>query len=104
MGTMLIGMITMLMVIGLVFVGTRVSLYLFLLNTERTRHFTHRMHATEERSQLHSEHHVERPIYYGFMNTGDASARYARGSLMVIALILLLAIMAAVSVLSGSFH
>jgi len=43
-------------------------------------------------------------MYYEVMDTGDSSARYARGSLMVIALILLIAIVGTISILVAPFH
>ena len=43
-------------------------------------------------------------MYYELMDTGDSSARYARGSLMVIALVLLIAVVTTISILVGPFH
>ena len=104
MGTILVALGVLLLTLGLIVAGTRFSLYLYLLNFERARHFTQRMPVTQQRMSQDSEYSVERPMYYQVLDTNDSSARYARNSLMVIAFILLLAIMATISVLAGLFH
>jgi len=97
-------LVALLVVIALIAGGMCFSLYLFSQNSAMTHRFERRMSATNEWSRLDNEHTIESPMYYGAMDTGYTSARYARGSLMVIALILLLSIMAIVSVLSGVLH
>src|SRR5947207_2506200 len=85
---------TMMLIVG----GTRVSLYLFTQNALETNH------VEAEKTLLVQEPVVERPVYYRVAEAGNTSARYARGSLMVIGSILLLTVVAAVSMLSGILH
>ena len=107
MGSILIALVALLVAFGLVIGGTRFSLYLFLLNVEESHRIARRMPATpasNELSRPDNEHNVERPMYKNTVDNGFTSARYARNSLMVIGLILLLSIMAFISTLSGIFH
>lgn len=99
----LVALVALFVAIVLIIGGTRFSLYLFLLNAEGTRHFTQRMPVTEERMPQDIEYRVERQTYYENADI-NSSARFARNSLIVIALILLLGIVATVSVVAGLFH
>ena len=85
---------TMMLIVG----GTRVSLYLFTQNALGTHH------VVAEKPLPVQEPVVERPVYYRVAEAGNTSARYARGSLMVIGSILLLTLIAAVTMLSGILH
>ena len=100
----LVALVALLVVTGLIIGGTRFSLYLFLLKTGNTHRFAQRMLYTEERMSQDSEYRVERPTYYETVNSSSSSARYARSSMMVIALFLLLAIIATISIVAGLFH
>jgi hypothetical protein len=103
MGSILIALVALLVAFGLIIGGTRFSLYLFLLNVEES----HRRPATpakNEQFRPDNQSNVERPVYSNAVDTGFTSARYARSSLMVIGLFLLLAIMAAITISSGIFH
>jgi hypothetical protein len=100
----LVALVALLVVMGLIIGGTRFSLYLFLLKTGNTRRYAQRMPYTKERMQQDYEYGVERPTYYETVNSSSSSAHYARGSLMVIAFLMLLAIMATISVVAGLFH
>ena len=104
MGSILVALIALLVTAGLVIAGTRFSLYLFLLKAEGTRHFAQHRPVTEERILRDSEYGVERPLYYQTLDTDRSSARYARNSLLVIAFLLLLAIMATMSLMAGLLH
>ncbi len=104
MGSILVALVALVVSIGLIVGGTRFSTYLFVQSTERTRRFVQRRPVTGELISQDSEYRVERPMYYEVMDTGGSSARYARGSLMVIALILLIAIITTISILVGPFH
>ncbi|HEU0003683.1 MAG TPA: hypothetical protein VFQ36_22435 [Ktedonobacteraceae bacterium] len=99
----LVALVALFVAIVLIIGGTRFSLYLFLLNAEGTRRFTQRMPVTEERMPQDIEYRVERQMYYENADI-SSSARFARNSLLVIALILLLGIVATVSVVAGLFH
>jgi|SRR5581483_2372690 len=100
----LVALVALFVAIVLIIGGTRFSLYLFLLNAEGTRRFTQRMPVTEERMPQDIEYRVERQMYYDNVDMSSSSARFARNSLIVIALILLLGIVATVSVVAGLFH
>jgi hypothetical protein len=100
----LVALVALLVVVGLIIGGTRLSVYLFLLKTESTHRYAQRMPGTEVRMSQDSEYGVERPTYYETVNTSSRSAHYARSSLMVIAFFLLLAIMATISIVAGFFH
>jgi hypothetical protein len=104
MGSILAALAALVVSIGLIIGGTRFSTYLFVQSTERTRRFAQHRPVTGEMRSQDSEYRVERPMYYEAMDTGGGSARYARSSLMVIALILLLTIVATISILAGPFH
>jgi len=104
MESILVALVALFVVIGLIIGGTRFSLYLFLLKAESTQRFAQRLPGTEERMPHNNEYGVERPTYYETVNSSSSSARYARSSLMVIALFLLLAIMATISIVGGSFQ
>jgi len=98
MGPMLILLVflggTMMLIVG----GTRVSLYLFTQNALETNH------VVAEKPLPVQEPVVEHPVYYRVAEAGNTSARYARGSLMVIGSILLLTLIAAITMLSGILH
>jgi hypothetical protein len=100
----LVALVALLVVVGLIVAGTRFSLYLFLLKAESTQRFAQHRPATEERMSQDNEYSVERSLYYETLDTDSSSARYARSSLMVVALVLLLAIMATISIVAGLFH
>src|SRR5205085_11873205 len=85
---------TMVLIVG----GTRVSLYLFTQNPLENQPIVHRTPIVAEKPV------VERPVYHRVAEAENTSARYARGSLMVLASMLLLTIIAAVSILSGIPH
>jgi hypothetical protein len=85
---------TMVLIVG----GTRVSLYLFTQNALENQPIVHRTPIVTEKPI------VERQANYRIAETENTSARYARGSLMVLASMLLLTIIAAVSILSGIPH
>jgi hypothetical protein len=104
MESILVALVALLVITGLIVGGTRFSLYLFLLNAEGTRRFTQRMPVTEKQMSQNNEYDVERQQYYKVLDTSSSSARFARSSLMVMTLILLLAIMATISVVAGLFH
>ncbi|HKV57972.1 MAG TPA: hypothetical protein VJO32_06810 [Ktedonobacteraceae bacterium] len=100
----LVALVALFVAVVLIIGGTRFSLYLFLLSVEGTRHFAQRMPTTKERMPQDTAYRVERQMYYGNVDTGSSSARFARNSLIVIALILLLGIVATVSIVAGLFH
>jgi hypothetical protein len=105
MGTMLTALAALLIVIGLIVIGIRISLYLFLQHAYRTRHFMPGMPFADERVRSDTLYTVRRPGYHrAVMNTGHSNARYALHSFMAIALLLLLTIVAGVFVLLGSVH
>ena len=104
MESILVALVALLVVSGLIIGGTRFSLYLFLLKIENTHRFAQRLPNTEERMLQDNGYGVERPKYYETVSSSSSSARYARSSMMVIALFLLLAIMATISIVSGLFH
>ncbi|TMF41980.1 MAG: hypothetical protein E6I32_19205 [Chloroflexi bacterium] len=85
---------TVMLIVG----GTRVSLYLFTQNALGTHH------VVAEKPLPIQERVVERPVYYPVAEAGNTSARYARGSLLVIGSISLLTLIAAVTMLSGILH
>src|SRR6266852_6312824 len=98
MGSILVALVALVVSIGLIVGGTRFSTYLFVQSTERTRRFAQHRPVTGELISQDSEYRVERPMYYEVMDTGDSSARYARGSLMVIAIV------GTISILVAPFH
>jgi hypothetical protein len=100
----MVTLVALLVVIGLIAIGTRISLYLYLQRAEETHRFTRRMPVADERSGSDSIYTVKRPRYRRVMDTEFASPRYAVRSVMVIALIFLLTVMAAVSILFGGVH
>lgn len=105
MGAMLTALVAMLIVIGFIVIGIRISLYLFLQHAEGTPHFMRAMPFADERLRSDTLYTVRPPRYHRVvMNTGHSNARYALHSFMVIALLLLLTVIAAVSILLGSVH
>ncbi len=104
MGSIIVTLVALLVVIGLIAIGTRISLYLYLQRAEGTQHFTRRMPIADERLGLDIIYTVKRPRYHRVMDTEFAGSRYALRSVMVMALILLLTVMAAVSILFGGVH
>ncbi|GAC1566285.1 MAG: hypothetical protein NVS3B14_07430 [Ktedonobacteraceae bacterium] len=100
MGSILIALLAPAVVIGLIVGGTRISLYLFIQNVEASKRFAHRMPAVDERSLQENEPTVKSPVYYRVLNMENSNTRYAWRSLVVIALVLLLAIMASISLLT----
>ena len=89
---------------GIIIAGTRFSLYLFLLNVEANQLNAQRRPVAEERMIQDNAYGVEQPLYYKTLDTGSSSARYARNSLMMVASLLLIAIMAIISIAAGVFH
>jgi len=80
--------------------GKSISLYLFTQNALGTQP----NHVVAEKPLPVQEPVVEHPVYYRVAEAGNTSARYARGSLMVIGSILLLTLIAAITMLSGILH
>lgn len=89
---------------GIIIAGTRFSLYLFLLNVEAHQLNAQRGPVAEERMVRENAYGVKQPLYYETLDTGSNSARYARNSLMVVAFVVLIAIMAIISIVAGMFH
>ena len=89
---------------GIIIAGTRFSLYLFLLNVEANQLNAQRRPVAEERMVQENAYGVKQPLYYKTLDTGSSSARYARNSLMMVASLLLIAIMAIISIAAGVFH
>ncbi len=102
--SMIVGLVALLSIGGLIIAGTRFSLYLFYLqNAEGTHSFAHPAPAADEQPRYSTAYNVERPTYAPVMSSESSSSRYALGSLMVIAVILVLAIMAVIS-FTGMLH
>ena len=104
MGAMLTALVGLLIVTGFIVVGIRISLYLFSHHAAGTHHFTPDMPVAGERLRSNTLHTVRRPRYHRVLNTGHSNGRYALHTIIVIALILLLTIMATISILLGSVH
>jgi hypothetical protein len=104
MEAILTALVALVVVIGLMVVGIRISVYLFSEHAVRTRHFTHALPVAHERLRAHTIDTVRRARHHHSMNTGHSSARYALHSFMAIAFILLLTLVAAVSILLGRVH
>src|SRR5437588_166917 len=99
MESILTALVALLVVIALFVIGIRISVYLF----EGTRHFSHAWPLAHERLRSHTMAAVKHSRNH-IMNTGHSSARYALHSFMVIAFVLLLTIVVAISILLGTVH
>ena|SRR5579859_7928305 len=100
----LVALAALVVIAGIIIAGTRFSLYLFLLNVEANQVNAQRGPFAEEHMIQDTVYGVEQPLYYETLDTGSSSARYARNSLMAIAFLLLIAIMAIISIAAGMFH
>ena len=100
----LVALAALVVMTGIIIAGTRFSLYLFLLNVEANQANAQRRPVAEERRIQDNAFGVEQPLYYKTLDTGSSSARYARNSLMAVAFLLLIAIMAVISIAAGAFH
>jgi hypothetical protein len=100
----LVALAALVVIAGIIIAGMRFSLYLFLLKVEASQQNTQRRPVAEERMIQNNAYGVEQPLYYETLDTGSSSARYARNSLMVVAFLLLIAIMAIISITAGMFH
>jgi len=103
MESILTALVALLVVIALFVIGIRISVYLFSEHAEGTRHFTHAWPLAHERLRSHTMATVKHSRYH-IVDTGHSSARYALHSFMVIAFVLLLTIVIAVSILLGTVH
>ena len=101
---LLVALAALVVMAGIIIAGTRFSLYLFLLKVEASQQNAPRRPVAEERMARDIAYSVEQPLYYKTLDTGSSSARYARNSLMAVAFLLLLAIMAIISIAVGVFH
>jgi hypothetical protein len=101
---LLVALAALVVIAGIIIAGTRFSLYLFLLNVEANQTNAQRRHVAEEPVLYENVYGVEQPLYYKTLDTGSSSARYARNSLVVVAFLLLIAIMAIISIAAGMFH
>ena len=100
----LVALAALVVITGIIIAGTRFSLYLFLLNVEANQANAQRRPVAEERITQMNAYGVEQPLYYKTLDTGSSSARYARNSLIAVAFVLLIAIMAIISISAGVFH
>ncbi len=100
----LVALAALVVMTGIIIAGTRFSLYLFLLNVEANQANAQRRPIAEERLTQTNAYGVEQPLYYKTLDTDSSSARYARNSLMAVAFLLLIAIMAVISIAAGVFH
>jgi flagellar basal body-associated protein FliL len=100
----LVALAALVVLAGLIIAGTRFSLYLFLLNVEANQTSTQRGPVAEEPMLYDNAYGVEQSLYYKTLDTGSTSARYARNSLVVVAFLLLIAMMAIISIAAGVFH
>lgn len=100
----LVALAALVVIAGIIIAGTRFSLYLFLLNVEANQANVQRRPVAEERMIQDNAYSVEQPSYYKTLDTGSSSARYARNSLMAVAFLLMIAIMAVISMVAGVFH
>jgi hypothetical protein len=101
---LLVALAALVVIAGIIIAGTRFSLYLFLLNVEANQTNAQRRPVAEEPVLYENAYGVEQPLYYKTLDTGSSSARYARNSLVVVAFLLLIAIMAIISIAAGMFH
>jgi hypothetical protein len=101
---LLVALVALIIIVGLIIVGTRFSTYLFLLTVEANHLHARRRTAVEEGMLQESAYGIERPLYYETLDTGSSSARLARNVLVVVAVILLIAIAAIISITAGAFH
>jgi hypothetical protein len=101
---LLVALVALVVIAGIIIAGTRFSLYLFLLRVEASQQNAPRRPVAEERMARDMAYSVEQPLYYKTLETGSSSARYARNGLMALAVSLLIAIMAIISIAAGAFH
>ena len=100
----LVALAALVVIAGIIIAGMRFSLYLFLLKVEANQQNAQRRPVAEERMIQNNAYGVEQPLYYETLDSSSSSARYARNSLMVVAFLLLIAIMAIISIAAGVFH
>jgi hypothetical protein len=93
-------------VIGLIAIGIRISLHLFSPDAEKSLRFSRRLPLADEPLPSHNIYIVRRPRHprVRVEDKAYSSSRYAWHSLIAIALFLLLAVVAIVSILSDIMH
>lgn len=100
----LVALVALVVMAGIIIAGTRFSTYLFLLRLEANQFNARRRPVADERLLRDNAFGVEQPLYYKTLDAGSSSARFARNSLVVIALFLFIAIMAIISNAASVFH
>lgn len=100
------GLVALGVVMGVIAIGIRLSLYLFSQDAAGTLRFPRRLSLADETLPSHSTYITRRARHHRIPaeDKAHSSSRYVQYSLLAIALFILLAVMVIVVILAGMMH